>query len=103
MSRSDVGAAIDVARELAWLPIANQPAGRTYDRRKALHAELDDRLSQIRTPQEPDELRLLVIAMRRLAKASYANRCGLPYAERRQAALQLRGALDVFDRLPGVR
>jgi hypothetical protein len=45
-----------------------------------------------------DELRYLVLAIRRAAGCSYSNRMGPPYYARREAIFQLRGCLDVWKR-----
>jgi hypothetical protein len=90
---------IDAARELAWLPHANLPRGRVYWERKEKHERLVEALRNVRLPAGASiELVLLLEAIRRVAAASYSNRFGEPYMERRQAMAMLRGALDSWHR-----
>lgn len=95
-----LAAAIEAARELAWLPTANLPGCLLYSERKESHARLVDRVAVMGalSANASPELRYLVDAMRRVAAASFSNRFGLPYYERREAVAQLRGCLDVYDR-----
>jgi hypothetical protein len=97
----DLAVAIDVARELAWYPVCNSTCKRSswYARRREAHVELGDRLARIRIPATASpQLRTLVTAMRRVAAASFSNRQGVAYYERRTAVLQLRGCLDEYSR-----
>jgi hypothetical protein len=92
--------AVDVARNLAWLPIANLSNALRYRERRELHARLGELLSRSRLHRDPSpEARFLVAAMRRVAAATFVNRYGLPYYERRAAVTELRGCLDAYDRL----
>lgn len=93
--------AIDAARELAWMPTANLPGSLRYHERKAAHARLVELLREVRglSANASPELFYLLVTMRRVAGASFANRMGHPYYERRQAVAQLRGCLDTYDRL----
>lgn len=97
----ELAAAIDAARELAWMPTANLRASLTYDERKAAHARLVARLAEVRglSANASPELRYLVPAMRRVAACTFSNRTGHPYYERRQAVAELRGCLDALDQL----
>lgn len=89
--------AIAAAEDLAWRPSANLPGSVAYHERREAHARLVEILSGVRVPRgSSPELRYLVAAMRRAAAASYSNRYGLPYYERREAVSQLRGCLDVY-------
>lgn len=87
---------MDVANELAWYPVANATGKSSwYRRRQDGHAELQRRLTSVSVPVNASpQLVALIIAMRRVAAASFSNRCGIPYYERRHAILQLRGCLD---------
>jgi hypothetical protein len=90
--------AIVVAGEIAWQPFANLAAGARYDERRETHARLVatlERTTGLSANASP-ELRLLVEAMWRVAAASFSNRYGLPYYERREALRQLRGCLVVY-------
>jgi hypothetical protein len=93
-----LAAAIDVATELAWYPIANGTRRNSwYLRRREAHAELCRRLTRARLPHHPEpQLVALLAAMRRVAAATFCNRCGPPYYARRTAVLQLRGCLDQY-------
>jgi hypothetical protein len=92
--------AIDAARDLAWRPTANLGAGIRYTERREAHERLCALLRGVRVPAgAPDELRFLVAAMRRVAGCSFSNRRGEPYYWRRQQIYELRGCLDVWDRL----
>lgn len=91
-------AAIDAAEDLAWRPMANLPGSVRYHERIESAERLRDRLAAVTglSANASPELVCLVAAMRRAAAATYSNRCGLPYFERRQAVAELRGALDVW-------
>jgi hypothetical protein len=93
-------AAIDAAEDLAWRPMSNLPRGVRYNERLASHQRLVEALGAVRglSANASDELRYLVTAIRRAAAASYSNRMGQPYYERREAIYQLRGCLDVWKR-----
>jgi len=92
--------AIDVARDLAWRPIANLSSAVRYAERRELHRRLGELLSRSRLHRDPSpEARFLIAAMRRAAAATFVNRKGLPYYERRQAVIELRGCLEAYDRL----
>lgn len=89
--------AIAAAEDLAWRPTANLPGSVAYHDRREAHARLVEILAGLRSPRGASpELRYLVAAMRRVAAASFSNRYGLPYYERREAVSQLRGCLDVY-------
>jgi hypothetical protein len=91
--------AVDVARELAWLPIANLSSPIRYAERRELHRRLCELLGRSRLHRDPSpEARFLVDAMRRVARATFVNRKGLPYYQRRWAIIELRGCLDAYDR-----
>lgn len=91
--------AIDAARELAWRPICNLSTRTSYAARLEAHRALVDALGKVgRVAGVDDETMFLVAAMRRAAGATYSNRFGRPYAERREAIYQLRGCLDVWQR-----
>lgn len=90
-------AAIDAAEDLAWRPTANLPGSLRYTERKESADRLVDLMRTVRVPAgATEELRFLVAAMRRASRASYSNRYGQPYYERREAIEQLRGCLDVW-------
>lgn len=91
-------AAIDAAEDLAWRPTANLPRGARYNERTASHERLVAQLGAVRalSANATPELRYLVAAMRRAAAASYSNRMGRAYYERREAIYQLRGCLEVW-------
>lgn len=90
--------AIDIATDLAWWPLGNLN-GLAYVERKELHRRLVDLSPRIRlSANAAPELRCLVTAIERVARASFANRWGPMYWSRRQAVLELRGALDVYGR-----
>lgn len=90
---------VDLARELAWWPIANQSSPLRYRARLELHGRLVASIDRTLAPYDaPLSLVYLIEAMRRVARASFVNRMGDPYYERRAAMLQLRGCLDVYDR-----
>lgn len=93
-------AAIEAAEDLAWRPMSNLPRGIRYNERLASHQRLVLALGAAPrlSANASDELRYLVRAMRRAAAASYSNRMGQPYYERREAIYQLRGCLDVWKR-----
>lgn len=94
-----LAAALDVARELAWYPVCNA-TGRSswYRQRQEAHAELQRRLALVGrlSVNASPQLHATVVAMRRVAAASFSNRCGPPYYERREAMLQLRGCFDAL-------
>lgn len=96
---------LDAARELAWWPHGNfgGHSARLYPARREAHQRLVDLLAGVRglSANASPELRALVAAIRRVAACTFSNRTGLPYAERRQAMAQLRGAFDVWDRSRG--
>lgn len=93
-------AAVDVAETLAWYPIANGTGSSDwYRERQEAAIELATRLDRVRVRGASEEDRLLLVAMRRAARASYCNRTGAPYYERREAILQLRAAIGAR-RLP---
>lgn len=90
-------AAIDAAEDLAWRPMANVSGLRLAERHEA-HERLVDALRAMSglSANASPELRFLVDAMRRAARASYSNRCGRPYYERRQAIAELRGCVAAW-------
>jgi hypothetical protein len=91
---------IDAARDLAWQPMANLPGSLRYFERRESAERLVGYLQAVRRlPADELELRFLVAAARRLAACSFSNRRGHAYYERRQAARELRGCLEVYDRL----
>lgn len=96
---------LDAARELAWWPHTNFGGHRAhlYQERRDAHQRLVDRLADLRglSANAGPELRALIAAVRRVAACTFSNRTGLPYAERRQAMAQLRGAFDAWDRARG--
>lgn len=97
-----LAAAIDAARDLAWRPTSNL-GGRTahlYRERYEAHERVLAELTYVRdlSAHAEPELRYLLAAIRRVAAASFANRAGAPYYERKQAVIELRGCLDVYDR-----
>lgn len=97
--------AIDVARDLAWRPFSNpggNGAAMRYAERRELHRRLGELLGRSRLHRDPSaEARCLVAAMRRVAGVTFSNRYGHAYYVRRVAVLELRGALDVYDRSLG--
>lgn len=91
--------AIEAATELAWMPTANLPRSRVYWARSEAHDRLVAAVARLGPVPDADaELTYLLAAIRRAAAASYSNRMGEPYYERREAIYQLRGCLDVFAR-----
>jgi hypothetical protein len=96
----DTAAAIDIARELAWLPVCNATDRSSwYHRRKELHEELGIRIAKVRlSANASPQLRALITAIKRVAAASFSNRMGHPYYERKTAVLQLRGCFDSWDK-----
>ena len=98
----DLAHALDVARELAWMPTANlggKAGAMIYRTRYELHQTLIGLVAEVRLPRRcSDELRLLWSATERVSRCTFSNRMGLPYYERRQAVAQLRGAFAVWDR-----
>lgn len=94
--------AIDVATDLAWRPVANLPGSLRYLERRDLHDRLVGLMVRVSLSANASaELRFLVDAMRRVARASFSNRRGEPYYERKAAVLELRGCLDVWRRESG--
>jgi hypothetical protein len=102
-----LAAAIDAARELAWQPTHNVSPHRHAKRREAYEAFIDAlaRLDvEVRRTGDPVvsvaaiESRFLLAAMRRIAACSFASRMGMPYRERKQSMLELRGCVAAFDR-----
>lgn len=95
-----VRAAIDAAEDLAWRPTYNLPGSLRYHDRQEAAQRLRDLLARVRrlASDASHELRLLIAAMRRAAAATYANRKGPPYYERKQAIYELRGCLVVWKR-----
>jgi hypothetical protein len=93
-------ATIDAAEDLAWRPTSNLPGSLRYHERREAHERLCERVALVRgLPRNAaPELRFLLAAIRRAAAASYSNRLGLPYYERRRAIYELRGCLDVWKR-----
>lgn len=95
--RTSLRVAIIAAEDLAWRPTANLPGSVAYHERKESHARLVDAVAGVRiSAADSAELRYLVAAMRRVAAASFANRYGHPYYERKVAVAELRGCLDVY-------
>lgn len=97
-----LAASIDAARDLAWRPTSNL-GGRTahlYRQRYETHQALVHALVGVTalSANVSPELRFLLTAIRRVAAASFANRRGAPYYERKQAVIELRGCFDVYDR-----
>lgn len=93
---------VEAARVLAWMPAANFGGRAGSSRRYRQRQEAADRLAAatigVRLGADaPAELRAVLDCARRCAACSWSNRCGLPYAERRQAMAQLRGALAAWD------
>ena len=68
------------------------------------HARLAERLSAVHalSANASPELVYLVAAIRRAAAASFSNRMGLPYFERKRAVMELRGCLIVWKRSRGL-
>ena len=99
MGETCVSTVIERARIVAWMPLANLPGGPLYRERKAAHQRLIDALAALPSREAGlDELGYAIRAAWRVGAATFSNRYGEPYAERREAMLQLRGALDVLDR-----
>lgn len=104
---SQLAAALDVARDVAWQPHVNlNSAARYAERREAfalLRAAMAERrgyrhgLSANASPQ----LTALLDAIDRLADCTHANVMGLPYYERKQAMAELRGCFDQWDQSNG--
>jgi hypothetical protein len=89
---------LGIARRLAWYPFSNlggRGGAAIYRERYDLHAELVRELASCSALRLPAFLRA---AIRKVAIASFANRRGEPYYFRRSAVLELRRAIDVFDR-----
>lgn len=92
-------AAVDAARDLAWRPTSNLPGSLAYTERKESADRLRILMAEARLPSDPgDELRYLFAAMVRVCVASFSNRRGQPYYERKRLVYELRGCLDVYDR-----
>ncbi len=97
-SQAALAAAIDAARDLAWRPTHNL-VGIRYPERLESAQRLRERIAEARLPDEAgDELRYLWSAMVRVCVASFANRMGQAYYERKRLVYELRGCLDVYDR-----
>lgn len=96
-------AAIDAAEDLAWRPTCNLPGSMRYHDRQESATRFRELLAAVRRlpARAPDELRYLLAAMRRAARATYANRMGPPYYERKQAIYELRGCLLAWKRSIG--
>lgn len=90
--------AIAIAAELAWQPFANLSDRGRYEERRELHGRLVEALGRTTSlsANASPELRFLVEAMWRVAHASFSNRYGMPYYERREALRQLRGCLVTY-------
>lgn len=90
---------IDVARHLAWMPLANMGhASLRYRERRDAHHLVVSLLPTARRRRTGDPvLDALLAAIRRVAGCTFSNRYGRPYADRRQAMLELRGCLVVWD------
>lgn len=90
--------AVDVARDIAWRSLGNL-AGVRFAERRELHRRLEALVDGLSVSANAGpELRYLVAAIRRVAACSFANRRGPRYYERRQAIIELRGCLEVYDR-----
>lgn len=87
------------ARELAWTTHGNLSGGPVYRDRKALHGRLVGALERMPGTWRADGTPrgYAIAAAWRLGAATFSNRCGEPYAERREAMAQMRGALAVLD------
>jgi hypothetical protein len=94
-----LAAAIDAARDLAWRPTFNMGNALAYADRQESAERLRALMAEAHLPDDPaDELRYLFAAMVRVCVASFANRRGEPYYERKRLVYELRGCLDVYDR-----
>lgn len=91
---------VAAARAVAWWPFGNLSTPALYQARCADHTRLREALARHPRPRVTcDEARFVVRAARLLAEHSGSNRFGVAYYERKAAQAQLRGALDVYDRL----
>jgi hypothetical protein len=95
----DAGPVIEAAVDLAWRPTCNTSHRAAYRGRMESHERLLEVLrSTPDLPADETPLGYLIRAIRRVARASFSNRQGEPYNERKEAVRQLRGCLEVWMR-----
>jgi hypothetical protein len=100
--RDGTAAVIEAVRDVIWRGHANR-SGLALSERNESVATLRAWMRRSRADREADAaadpaLAALLRTVERVAWASWANRVGPRYAERRQYVAECRGALEAWDR-----